>query len=130
MKGYEIQELSDPAVLLIKMDEDFNDREVIAAYQKELYAYYDKATSPVYQVVDALELKMEFGLILELIQQGLRSETAITKHPKHAGLIIVTQSRFHHALLKGLNTASFGYIKIEAFDSVDAALNWIRQQAA
>lgn len=128
MPTYTIEKLLDLPALLIKMNEDFNSRDTIAAYLKDVRRYYDEAAQPLYMIVDTRDLNLEFGLMLDFVQEGVRNQDAIARHPKNAGIVVVTESKVQQAVMKGLNTASFGFVKNRVFSTVEEAKDWVREQ--
>ncbi|MDX2137706.1 MAG: hypothetical protein SF123_06390 [Chloroflexota bacterium] len=124
--AYTIQQIQGLPVVQVTLGSDFNGLEDITASTEELFRIFSALDTPHYQITDARELKMDFEMLMDFVRVGVRGEYSIANHPKNAGIIFVTSNRFYEVALNGLNTAAFGMLKVRVFDSLEAALAWVR----
>ncbi|MEM6530801.1 MAG: hypothetical protein AAF653_21065, partial [Chloroflexota bacterium] len=59
-----------------------------------------------------------------------REEKPVFQHPMIEHLVFVTTNRALQMAAKGLNTATFGNVSIDVFETLDEALAFARHDAA
>ncbi|MDX1995102.1 MAG: hypothetical protein SF029_22160 [bacterium] len=128
--SYSIEHFPELSVVVIDFGEDFGSVEEITAFASELNRLYNALSAPVYQIADVSRMKLDFEQAMDVIRLTVRSDKSIMKHPNNKGVVVVTTSRFYQLMIKGLNSAAFGMLKLQVFESLDAAMTWAREQAA
>lgn len=128
--SYTIDVREDLSTVVITFHEGFSGEDQIKAYTQEIFDIYENFDQPYYQISDISEMKLDFNDVMTFIKEGVVGKQSITKHVHNKGIVIITESRFYQMTIKGLNTASFGNLKMEIFSSIEEALNWVHQQAA
>jgi hypothetical protein len=128
--GYEIQKIADLPLVIVTFDEHFGAKEEMVAYLAEINALYDRQPAPVFLIADMSFLSLDFDSLLNFVQLGVRADNAITKHRNNRDILLVTTSRFYQTVAKGLNSATFGHVNLLIYDSIEAAMNYVREQAA
>lgn len=91
----------------------------------------DDIGEPVFYVLDWLNLN---PLSLEDVSEGAMrvalAENPLFKHPQIRGLAFVTLSDIFTLAARGLDSDTYGNIKIEIFATVNEALAYAREQLA
>jgi len=128
--NYSVEVLSDLPVMLVRFEAAFGTAEDIESYIQEVKSVYSNLDRKVYDLTDVTKLDLSFVKVMEFLRVVLRSENRIPENSMRLGSVVITTSHFQRAMIKGLRSATFGNIQIEVFDSLDAALTWVRAQAA
>lgn len=127
---HSIEVMTDLPVVIVQFEEGFGSAEDIQAYVEEIGQTYETLDKKVYNITDTTNLNLTFDKVMEFLRVSMRSDYNLASHPMKLGNIVITTSTFYNAVIKGLRSASFGNMNIEVFDSVDAALKWVRERAA
>lgn len=125
--NYSITLLEDPSVLMIRIAEDFSKAD-FEAHIKDVRAVFATLENPLYQIVDVRSVNLGFDDVMAFLHMSVRSEESITPHPMNLGNLIVTKNRFYQLVIQGLSKATFGAVRIQVFEAVDEALEWVRAQ--
>ena len=128
--SFTVEKRDDISAIIITFHTDFGGGRQIKRYVSEIVDLLDNCDGPVYQIVDSADLKLSFNDVMLMIKEAVTNKQVISNHPNSKGIVIVTNKRFYKMAAKGLNTRSFGHLKLEIFESLDEALNWVREQAA
>jgi hypothetical protein len=126
---YQVERLQDLPALLVKFDEDDIVSEIIEKLIEKVFAIFEASEEPLYYITDARKLKMSFNDIMSSLQYTTRGSQAILKHPKMKQLVVISESKAIATTVKGLNSVSFGNINAIVFETLEAALQYVRQAA-
>ncbi len=127
--NYSIEILQDPHVMHVVMHEGFQQAD-FEAHVQDVWRTLDSLEEPLYQIIDIRAVMLEFDAVMEFLRIAVRGDKALPNHPMNRGNLVVTDNRLYQLVIQGLRTASFGNISIYAYNSLDAALDWVRKQAA
>jgi hypothetical protein len=128
--SYTIEQFPELSLIVVSFGEDFGSIEETHRFVDELYDIYNGLPAPVHLIADVSRMKLDFEQAMDVIRLTVRGEKSLKKHPNNKGVVVVTTSRFYQLMIKGLNTAAFGMLKLQVFESMDAAMAWAREQAA
>lgn len=127
--GYILERLTDMPALMLSYEEGFVFADEMEALNNKIFDLLEAEASPIYLIIDSENLKLSFNDIMAGIQQATRSSKPSFNHKNVKQLIVITQSRTFSAVVKGLNTVSFGNVNATVFESLDAALSHVREAA-
>lgn len=126
--NYQITKIPDVPLVMVRANQNFGDAASVKAYAQDLKALYDSLDAPVYQIADLTDFNLNFDELVSAFQIVMRGENSIVRHPNNLGLLVVTHNRFYEIALRGLNTATFGYVEILTFATVEAAMSWVKDR--
>lgn len=126
--NYTIEILDEPSVLLIRILQDFS-RADFESHIRDVRNVFASLETPIYQIIDVRAVNLGLDDVMAFVKLSVRSEESITTHPMNRGNIIITENRFYQMVVTGIARASFGSVRIEVFESLDAALDWVHVQA-
>jgi len=84
---------------------------------------------PVALIFDVKGVHLSSQDILAGADTSGRSEKGLLRHEKAREIILVTQDTFLQLAAKGVNSFSFGFIKIRSFPTLEQALDYAREQS-
>ncbi|MCA9915147.1 MAG: hypothetical protein KC496_17450 [Anaerolineae bacterium] len=126
--NYSIEMLENDSIMYVQFRKGFG-KDDLQSYLDEARALYAAAESPVYQILNIEDLALGFDDIMEFLSMSFRGERNATKHPMNRGTLIVTKNVLYQMMARGLTHVSFGSMKIQVFESLEAAQTWINNQA-
>ncbi len=86
----------------------------------------DHLDYPVFFIFDARELHIDFNQILTA-SATFMGENRILRHPNIREYILVSPMGGANHIIKGLDTAPFGNVKIKLFGTPEEALAYVRK---
>lgn len=95
----------------------------------ELLSLLDSLPEPVTLIFDLTNFKASFQDMLLGIKTSSTGETSLMRHPKIKQYLSVTDSKALQMIAKGMDTVTFGNIKITVFPTLDEALAHARSQS-
>ena len=127
--SYQVERLQDLPAIMAKFDEDDILSEILEHLIEKVFAIFEASEEPLYYITDVRNLKMSFNDIMSSLQYTTRGSQAILKHPNMKQLVVISESKAIATTVKGLSSVSFGNINAIVFESLDAALQYVRQAA-
>jgi len=119
-----------PAVIM-SYEDDFSFTEEGDALMQELYAVLDATPEPLYMInVEMMGHMSSFNEVLSATSKVTRGDQPLLQHPNLRKPIWVTNSKLALAVVRGLNTVTFGNVDILVFNTLEEALGWVRENAA
>ncbi len=126
--NYSIEILDDPYVMLVQVKETVT-RDDFEQHIQEVREIFATLTEPLYLILDIRNVRLGFDDVMLFLQMGFRNEETITNHPMNRGHLVITDNRFYRTVMFGLQRSSFGAVKLRAFDSLEAALEWAQEHS-
>jgi hypothetical protein len=83
---------------------------------------------PVFNLVDAITIRLDLGDILEGVSLAARGDGPSLHHPNIIETIIVSRDSIIAAAVKGMNTPTFGNLRIKVFSTMEQALAYVDAQ--
>lgn len=126
--SYSVTTSDDGHILVLTLDPGFDvSNEMVPAFN----ACFDVLEAGPENVVFISDARhMEFSNLNDLIEGGSKARsqevTRVNRHPKVRQIFTITNSRVIQLAAKGLNSASFGFIELTVFTSLEDALNQAR----
>jgi hypothetical protein len=126
---YTTSTLDDGRIILMIMDEKLDFQTEFVQLILECTALLDAATDGAVVIVDGrLRPPNDLNDILQGANVTRTPEgKAMFQHPNLRKILTITTSKALHMTLKGLNSATFGFLEITVFDTPEAAINAARE---
>lgn len=130
--GYSISSQDEGHILVVTIDEDYDMVNDIISLSLDTVARLDEGPDGAIVIIDARAVQVkDLNSLLQSAQNMSRPEVkASREHPKALQSYSVINSKIISLALKGLNSATFGYIQTTMFDSVEAAVAQARTEIA
>jgi hypothetical protein len=124
---FESRRLPDLPVIVGTWYNGFRFAEQGKAYSLEVHALLDAQTSPVYYILDMSRLEnISFEGVMLAANQGARGNDPNLHHPMNCGTLFVSNAAIVQKVAEGMNTSTFGDLKIGIYASLDDALDVVR----
>ena len=120
--SYRLEMLPDEPIVLIPTPEDFKVGVDIPAATDEFYRFMENAEQDVYLIVDVTHYKVNVEDMLSGASMAARGGTALFHHPRIYKILIVTPQKLAAVSAKGMNSAPFGFPRVEPFPTMEEAL--------
>lgn len=88
----------------------------------------DAAGGPLFNVLDLTRARLSLSDVIDGANMGSRGSEPIWKDPRIRQTLIVTSSRVIELAAAGMNSPAFGNLNVGTFPTLDAALQYIREQ--
>jgi hypothetical protein len=120
--------LDDGHIIVMTLNSDYDVEDELRQLSKETAALLDAGPDRVVIITDAREFQVNNFNQMLVGSKSVRSpETQqVSNHPKLIGNLTITNNKLVQTILKGLNTATFGYFAVTVFETMDEALNEAR----
>lgn len=125
---YTITPYDDGRIIVMKMDSAFDFHDEFNQFAVEAAALMDESAEPMVLITDSRERSIKH--LNDLIQGGglaIRAEgKRMLNHPNLKKMFEITSSKAIQMTIKGLNSATFGFVEISVFETLEEALNAAR----
>ena len=121
-------ELFDDRIVLLTFSSEFK-LSGTSPVSQEVLAMVEQLESPVYCIIDARELRIGFGDLVQGLFQGTRGDAALFKSPK-LRFVIVGSGALIKTGAAALGQAQYGEVPVRVFDTAEEALEHARQELA
>jgi hypothetical protein len=114
----------DGRIILITQGADYRYKSEMYPVLETTLVLLDQAPSPVIVLVDAhAQQSIHFDDVMAAGSLA-RSEDgkAVIHHPKLLKIVLVSEDRVAQLTMKGINTATFGFVAVSIFATLDDAL--------
>lgn len=127
---FKVEMLPDEPIVLVSVTEPFDLKADIHAFVDDLLSALDRASQPVYEVMDVRALKLSFSTIVDALALTTRSDSVkrIDKHPKLKAWIIVLDNDLLRIGANALGQDQYGGKAVPIFPTLEQALDYARQQ--
>jgi hypothetical protein len=126
---YTTSTLDDGRIILMTMDAAFDLHGELIQFSGECATLLDAQPNGAIVIVDGrLRPPNDLNDILQGANATRTQEgKAMFQHPNLRKLLTITTSKALHMTIKGLNSATFGFLEITVFDTPEAAINAARE---
>jgi hypothetical protein len=123
--SYTLERLDNPAAYVVTFNEDFDFKDDIVRYHRELSAALDEEPSPVSMIVDTSKIAFDLAEFLGGTRAAMQAEVNPNHHPNSKHLILVTTSKVLKMSVDGFK--KFGLVRtVYIASDLDEALNIAR----
>jgi hypothetical protein len=127
--SYSLESMDDGHIILFTMHQDFDVAVDMPHYLEACYELVENGPDKIVIITDATEMKPSS---LDDIIEGansIRSDEAkrLARHPKVVKSFSIITSKIAQLAVKGLNTATFGFLEVTIFETPEEAINRARQ---
>jgi hypothetical protein len=130
--SYSLESLDGGSIILFNMYQDFDMSVDMPDYLQKCYEMVENGPERIIIITDAHEMKPKS--IDDLIQgaNSIRSQEArrLSRHPKVIKSLSILTSKAAQLTVKGLNSASFGFLEITIYETMEAAIAYARKVLA
>jgi hypothetical protein len=124
-----VEKLSgEPIVVVHAQKSDANVRQEMADAVKVINEALDSQTEKVFLIVNMTGITMALDDIIQGAGMSARGQRAMLHHPNVRESMYVVTDRMMKMAVKGLNSATFGQVKAQVFDTVEDAVSYCRGQ--
>ncbi len=124
--SYTYEKLPGEAILILSYSSDYRARTDGVASIEEGTKLLEAEEQPVFLIIDFSRATIGLDDVIAGATIGTR-QTGFATHPKIRETLLVTQSRMLSLAARGLDSVTFGHVKIKTFDSRDAAIAYARK---
>jgi hypothetical protein len=121
-------DLFDDRIVLLTFSSEFKLSGASPATH-EVLALVDQLEPPVYCIIDARDLHISFGDLVQGLFQGTRGDAALFKSPK-LRFVIVGSGAIIKTGAAALGQAQYGEVPVKVFETAEEALEHARQELA
>ncbi|MFN8372935.1 MAG: hypothetical protein U0694_08665 [Anaerolineae bacterium] len=125
--SYTIEKLPDERIIINTLNEDYTFGHDSAPNVDELIALLDAQPVPTYLLIDLTAASVNFSDILQAIAL-VTKQYQLLKHRNVCESVVIANKPFLKSAAEGLRNPLFGNVKIRVFDSIAAALAYVREQ--
>jgi hypothetical protein len=124
------RKLEGEAIIVRTFPASYDMREDGPADVARLVELLDAQDEPAFVIMDGHEARLSVDEVIVGASQATRGESAVFRHPKLREVILVTTSGLLRLASRGLNSEVFGHVTVKAFDTLEEALAYCRQELA
>lgn len=130
--SYTLETLDDGHILLLTLNKDFDMAAEMIQSSRETFDLLEAGPDHVVFVSDGRALETSTLADILAGANAVRSpETKrVMSHPKRITSLSVTDSKLLRLSVKGLNSATFGFVEVTIFDTLEEALTEARRLIA
>ncbi|MFN8372937.1 MAG: hypothetical protein U0694_08675 [Anaerolineae bacterium] len=129
MSPYIIQKFVDEPIVMMVINNDYK----LAVHGQQgtldVITVLNAQEEPPYCIIDMRALQLNFNDILYLVSLITNRQQSYDT-PNAREVVMVTEKGYIKAAMDGLRNPLFGSINIPVYDSLDAALAYVRSQIA
>src|SRR5687767_8610032 len=116
--------LEDGRIILISQGADYRYKSEMYAVLETTLTLLDQASSPAIVLIDArVQQATSFDDVMAAGSLARSEEgKAVIHHPKLLKIVLVSQDRVAQLTMRGINTATFGFVDVSVFSTLDDAL--------
>jgi hypothetical protein len=122
--GFSISSQEGGHILIVTIDEQYDMVNEVIELSKEVVAHLDAGPDGTIVIIDgrAVQIKDLNSLLMGAQNMSRPEVKASRNHPKQLKSFSVINNKIVTAAMKGMNSATFGYIQTTMFDTVEAAV--------
>jgi hypothetical protein len=128
--SYTFEKLPDEPILLSVLGEAYDVGRDASVASQQLFDLLETMDVPVFLVVDARDLKANFGDVVAGLGAATRGEGVGLKHPNVQEVVLVTTSGLVSMGAKALGQLQYGGLRSSVFETLDEALAYVRARVA
>jgi hypothetical protein len=125
--SYILEKLPNEPIVCVKYNHDFKVAAQMEQVILEIITLLDAQPEPVFLITDTTEMTMGVDDLISATNKAVRQTKVVTHRNNRLNLVVSTNSLITFGV-KGMNTAAFGYLKVEIFRTMDEALAFARSQ--
>ncbi|MBN2304760.1 MAG: hypothetical protein JXQ72_09805 [Anaerolineae bacterium] len=128
MATYTVQKLPDESIVIITTHEGYDPSQHVTEAAKAVNRVLDKVSGPVVFIQDLTSVKTDMDDIMVAADTTGRGDAAPFHHANIGEIITVTQDPILRRVFEGMQTDTYGNIKMVILDTLDEALAYARQR--
>lgn len=128
MPTYQLQALPGEPIVIVTIFKDYSIARDMPLSDAEGRILLETLDEPVFYITDITRFTPSMDDLLLGANRGARGEDPMWHHPKIREMVFVSPSTLIHVAAKGMNTVTFGNLKVQVFRTVDEALAYCRAE--
>ena len=124
--SYRVEKLPDEPIVLATLNKDFS-MSMFDNLVNDVYEILDQLNESIYYISDVRHITLSWDNLLKGVSMVSRGKNPLLQHPRIIENLAVTNSKMLRMLAKGMQHPVFGNVSIQAFDSLDDAIEYIHQ---
>ncbi|NDJ75067.1 MAG: hypothetical protein GYB65_02315 [Chloroflexi bacterium] len=125
--SHTVEKLPNDPVIVAYLHADLDPQAEYAALAADIRKLLDRQTEPVFYITDFTEATFDIGDILMASSRAAASGGGNFHHPNVKEVIFVSPAELVHFTAQGFRADAFGNVIINAFNTLDEALDYVRQ---
>lgn len=123
---YHIEMLPDAPVLIVNFGQDFSAADEMSNMLVELHTLINNHPEPVMIINDLRHTHWSMEDVIQSANLARQRDLSLFHHPNVRGIVGVSDSKLIQISAKGLNHDIFGGLKLPVFDTLEAAIDYVR----
>ncbi len=120
--SHTVEKLPDEPIVVITIYEDFEFAKENLEIYAEAIALIESHHEPIIFIANMLDANLNLNTLVSGTNFASRGIGALFHHPNVQQVIFVTTSKLVNLAANGLNSPVFGYVDVEVFPTLEAAL--------
>lgn len=124
--SFHVEVRNDSMAIVVDLASDFNLQSEVQAFRAALHEALGTQTKPVVLIFDTRTVNISARDVLVATDSDSQN---ILRHPNIREVVVVTNDVLVQIAAKGVNSFSFGYIKVHTFPTLEAALAYAEESS-
>lgn len=130
MAPYTITLLDGEPIVIWAFTEEYSPKAHMAAANEDALSIFESAAEPVIIIADLRDFKLTIDEMLFGANFGARGSSSAWRHPNIRETVVISSSPLVQMAIKGLDSATFGHMKIKVVATLEDALEYARNRTA
>jgi len=126
---YQVESLPGEPIIIATVQEAASNADESNRAVDHIMELLDQQSQPAVLIFDLLGASLSLDAVVQGASIAAR-QRSLLRHPKLRETVVISQNRLIDLASRGLNSATFGHIKVRIFKSMDEALTYARGSAA
>jgi hypothetical protein len=119
----------DDQILYITLNTDFRSGAEMVGMLGEVISLLDDCSCATDLIFNVDQATFTLDDIIHATNLARRDDISLYRHPKVGKQMVVSTSKIIQMSAKGMNSASFGHLKLPVFATLEEALEYARQHS-
>ncbi len=125
-----VEKLPDEPIVIVNFLNPFDVNTDISELYGKLRQEFEASPVPVWDITVALDLKLNFGEIVNGLALLTKGNFSILTHPNAAGYVVVADSQLIKLSAAALGQQQYGGISVQVVETIEEAHQIVRQNIA
>ncbi len=121
--AYDITLLPEREICIITLQEGWDAPQAVEERAQATQRILEEAETPIFLVMDLSQIKMTIDGVVRSANRLARGPDAPFHHPMCRGVALVTTERIARMVARGLQTETFGNLRVCVCSTIEEALN-------
>lgn len=126
MMTFTLQLLPDVPAILLTLKYDYVLTRDFPKSYAQVSQMLEEVDQPVYYITDFTQATIDLDLVIQGAEKTSLDQGGTFHHPKVKEVLFVSTDEVIHLAAKGLQSDTYGHVRIKAFRTLDEALAYAR----